>query len=256
MWPSSSWPPDQASPGRSRASAAGDIFSPPQPRQASGLTDARPRRSWTRHEMARAGAPRREPRQGAVMTVDGVPGIADAPRLARWLSASGVASGELGAIELIAGGRSNLTYRLESGGSRLVLRRPPLGHVLPTAHDMATLGDPLADLGLTLIYWADPGDAEWLDINVGAAVTARPGFLSRAGLARRYAELTGRDLSGIGYYMAFGCFKLAVVLEGIHARFLQHKTVGEGFEREGPAVPVLIERAHQMLDTGLADDIG
>jgi len=78
-----------------------------------------------------------EPRQGAVMTVDGVPGIADAPRLARWLSASGVASGELGVIELIAGGRSNLTYRLDFGGSRLVLRRPPLGHVLPTAHDMA-----------------------------------------------------------------------------------------------------------------------
>ena len=51
--------------------------------------------------------------------------------------------------------------------------------------------------------------------------------------------------------MAFGCFKLAVVLEGIHARFLQHKTVGEGFEREGFAVPVLIERAHQMLDRGL-----
>ena len=51
--------------------------------------------------------------------------------------------------------------------------------------------------------------------------------------------------------MAFGCFKLAVVLEGIHARFLQHQTVGEGFEREGFAVPVLIERAHQMLDRGL-----
>jgi hypothetical protein len=49
--------------------------------------------------------------------------------------------------------------------------------------------------------------------------------------------------------MAFGCFKLAVVLEGIHARYLQRKTVGEGFEREGPAVPVLIERAHRMLDS-------
>ena len=122
--------------------------------------------------------------------------------------------------------------------------------------EMSTLGDPLADLGLTLIYWADPDDAEWLDINVGAAVTARPGFFSRAELARRYAELTGRDLAGIGYYMAFGCFKLAVVLEGIHARFLQNKTVGEGFEREGPAVPVLISRAHQMLDTGLGGGIG
>ena len=70
------------------------------------------------------------------MTSDGVPGIADAAALARWLDASGVASGELGGIELIAGGRSNLTYRVDVGGSRLVLRRPPLGHVLPTAHDM------------------------------------------------------------------------------------------------------------------------
>jgi aminoglycoside phosphotransferase (APT) family kinase protein len=121
--------------------------------------------------------------------------------------------------------------------------------------EMSTLGDPLADLGLTLIYWADPDDSQWGDVSIGAQVTAGPGFFSRAELASRYAELTGRDLSDIGYYMAFGCFKLAVVLEGIHARFLQHKTVGEGFEREGPAVPVLIERAHQMLDTGLPSEI-
>ena len=90
-----------------------------------------------------------------------------------------------------------------------------------------------------------------MNISVGSAITAGPGFLSRAEVASRYAQLTGRDLSGIGYYMAFGCFKLAVVLEGIHARFLQGKTVGEGFEREGFAVSALIERAHQMLDRGL-----
>ena len=116
--------------------------------------------------------------------------------------------------------------------------------------EMSTLGDPLADLGLTLMYWADPGEEDWLQINVGASVTAMPGFLRRAQVAARYAELTGRDISGIGYYLAFGCFKLAVVLEGIHARFLQNQTVGEGFEREGPAVPKLIARAHQMLDAG------
>jgi aminoglycoside phosphotransferase (APT) family kinase protein len=114
--------------------------------------------------------------------------------------------------------------------------------------EMSTLGDPLADLGLTLVYWADPGDSEWLRSNVGASVTARPGFYTGERFADRYAELTGRDVSGIGYYMAFGCFKLAVVLEGIHARFLQGKTVGEGFEREGPAVQVLVDRAHRMLD--------
>jgi aminoglycoside phosphotransferase (APT) family kinase protein len=117
--------------------------------------------------------------------------------------------------------------------------------------EMSTLGDPLADLGLTLSYWADASDDPgWLDVNVGAGITAGPGFLDRGQFAARYAELTGRDVSGIGYYIAFGYFKLAVVLEGINARFVQGKTVGEGFDREGRAVPVLIARAHHMLDVG------
>jgi aminoglycoside phosphotransferase (APT) family kinase protein len=115
--------------------------------------------------------------------------------------------------------------------------------------EMCTLGDPLADLGLALVYWADAGDDESMELSVSAAVTSCPGFLNRSQIAGRYAELTGRDVSRIGYYMAFGCFKLAVVLEGIHSRFLQHKTVGEGFEREGPAVPLLIQRAHRLLDS-------
>jgi aminoglycoside phosphotransferase (APT) family kinase protein len=115
--------------------------------------------------------------------------------------------------------------------------------------EMSTLGDPLADLGLTLMYWADGSAEQFPDINVGASVTALPGFYSRDQFGARYAELTGRDISSIGYYIAFGYFKLAVVLEGIHARYLLNQTVGEGFEREGPAVPLLIARAHQMLDT-------
>jgi aminoglycoside phosphotransferase (APT) family kinase protein len=114
--------------------------------------------------------------------------------------------------------------------------------------EMSTLGDPLADLGLTLSYWADGGEA-FGELTVGATVTALPGFYTRDQFAARYAALTGRDVSEIGYYIAFGYFKLAVVLEGIHARYLLHQTVGEGFEREGPAVPVLIARAHHMLDS-------
>jgi aminoglycoside phosphotransferase (APT) family kinase protein len=129
---------------------------------------------------------------------------------------------------------------------------PPGGPPVITAvldWEMSTLGDPLADLGLALVYWADAGDDESMELSVGSSVTAGPGFLSRLQVAERYAALTGRDVSRIGYYMAFGCFKLAVVLEGIHARFLQHKTVGEGFEQEGPAVPLLIQRAHRLLDS-------
>jgi aminoglycoside phosphotransferase (APT) family kinase protein len=122
--------------------------------------------------------------------------------------------------------------------------------------EMATLGDPLADLGLTLVYWTEDGEEGWLTPadaptgtrGVSADATANPGFWTRAQFAAEYARLTGRDVSRIGYYMAFGYFKLAVVLEGIHARYLQHQTVGEGFEREGFAVPLLIARAHQVLD--------
>jgi aminoglycoside phosphotransferase (APT) family kinase protein len=124
--------------------------------------------------------------------------------------------------------------------------RPAITAVLDW--EMSTLGDPLADLGLALVYWAQQGDQESLDLSVAATVTAGPGFLTRAQVAARYAAATGRDISGVGFYMAFGCFKLAVVLEGIHARFLQRKTVGEGFEREGAAVPALIQRAHRLLD--------
>ena len=122
--------------------------------------------------------------------------------------------------------------------------------------EMATLGDPLADLGLTLVYWTDPGEEGWLKQagvpadapGLSTDATASPGFWTRAEFAAEYARRTGRDISRIGYYVAFGYFKLAVVLEGIHARYLQRKTVGEGFEREGLVVPVLIARAHEVLD--------
>src|SRR6266568_1600089 len=116
--------------------------------------------------------------------------------------------------------------------------------------EMATLGDPLADLGLTLVYWLDPASGE-PGPGLRTDGTTSPGFLTRAEFAAGYARRTGRDISRIGYYTAFGYFKLAVVLEGIHARYLQHQTVGEGFEQEGAAVPALVARAHQVLD---ADD--
>jgi aminoglycoside phosphotransferase (APT) family kinase protein len=350
--------------------------------------------------------------------VAGVPGI-DVPRLSSWLAATLPGDEQITGIELLTGGRSNLTYLLRLGDRRVVLRRPPLGHVLPTAHDMrrehtvlsalsgsdvpvpaplalcadedvigapfylmdhvegrvlrtvedaadvapeearglserladalaaihlldveraglgdfgrpqgymarqlkrwgrqweashsadpgmsgateasydrlvkrlgerlpgegltglvhgdfrldnalvrlrpapeiaavvdwemSTLGDPLSDLGLTLVYWTDPGDAERQTIPVGSTVTSAPGFLDRREFADRYATLTGYDVTDLDFYVAFGCYKLAVILEGIHARFLQKATVGEGFEQIGASVPVLIDRAHRTLDEG------
>ncbi|GAA3666902.1 phosphotransferase family protein [Nonomuraea antimicrobica] len=337
-----------------------------------------------------------------------VPGI-DHPRLVAWMGRNVPDAGEPRSVSLISGGRSNLTYLVEAGERRLVLRRPPLGHVLPTAHDMrrewrvisalaptrvpvpepvafcgdedvigapfylmgyvagaavrtreqlgdpapertrrlserlaevlaeihavdyrevgladfgrpegylarqldrwcqqwersktadlpdydrlvrrlrerlpaeaagtlvhgdyrldntllrlgdleiaavvdwemSTLGDPLADLGLTLTYWHDRGDEERARIPVAGDVTVAPGFMSAAEFAGHYTKVSGREISDLGFYVAFGNFKLAVIVEGIHARFRQGKTVGEGFDRIGAAVPTLISRAHRMLD--------
>src|SRR5580700_1363306 len=75
---------------------------------------------------------------GGIQRVPGVPGVEDPVRLAKWMAGAGLADlGELRGVQLIAGGRSNLTYRVDLDGGQIVLRRPPLGHVLPTAHDMS-----------------------------------------------------------------------------------------------------------------------
>lgn len=136
-------------------------------------------------------------------------------------------------------------FRLDN---TLVRLRPVPAIAAVIDWEIATLGDPLADLGTLLTYWADPQDPDWARVNYGASVSTLPGFYTAAQLTACYGHLSGRDVSSVGWYVAFGCFKLAVVLEGIHARFLRKQTVGSGFEREGPAVPVLVSRAHRMLD--------
>jgi aminoglycoside phosphotransferase (APT) family kinase protein len=88
--------------------------------------------------------------------------------------------------------------------------------------ELCTLGDPLADVGYLGVYWND-----------GNAVTARPndptpagGFPAYADLLERYALRTGRDVSGIGYYIAFGCWRLAVISEGVYSRYV-HGAMGD-----------------------------
>ncbi|MBB6351282.1 phosphotransferase family protein [Nonomuraea muscovyensis] len=137
-------------------------------------------------------------------------------------------------------------YRLDNTLVRLTAEPPEILAVVDW--EMSTLGDPLADLGLTLTYWQDPGDDERAGLPVAGDVTLAPGFLNAAEFAAHYAKVSGRDIADLGFYVAFGNFKLAVIVEGIHARFRQGKTVGEGFDGIGAAVPTLIARAHRMLD--------
>ncbi|MEU8245972.1 phosphotransferase family protein [Nonomuraea sp. NPDC048916] len=136
-------------------------------------------------------------------------------------------------------------YRLDN----TLIRLTPAPEILAVVDwEMSTLGDPLADLGLTLTYWQEAGDEERAGIPVAGDVTVAPGFLNAAEFAAHYAKASGRDIADLGFYVAFGNFKLAVIVEGIHARFRQGKTVGDGFEHIGSAVPTLIARAHRILD--------
>lgn len=82
--------------------------------------------------------------------------------------------------------------------------------------ELCTLGDPLADVGLLAVYWSDPGDET---IPLLSAPTAADGFPRRAEAVQRYAELSGRDLSELDYYVAFAFWKLAIILEGVYTRF-------------------------------------
>ncbi len=94
--------------------------------------------------------------------------------------------------------------------------------------EMATLGDPLMDLGTTLGYWAEPDDPlELRQFNV----THLPGNLTRQQVAARYAERTGRDVSNIAFYYVFGLFKIGVILQQIYARYKQGLTHDERFGR-------------------------
>lgn len=106
--------------------------------------------------------------------------------------------------------------------------------------EMSTLGDPLADLGLLLVYWGGPG-AQMLPQT--AALARHPGFFSTHDVVEAYAEVSGRSVDDLDFHVALAYYKLAVILEGIHARFLKGKTVGDGFEDIGSGVPFLARAA-------------
>jgi aminoglycoside phosphotransferase (APT) family kinase protein len=115
--------------------------------------------------------------------------------------------------------------------------------------EMATLGDPLMDLGTTLCYWVEDGDADGLK-NLSFAPTMLPGMYSRRQLAERYAERTGRDLSQILFYFVFGLFKTAVVLQQIYYRYAQGLTTDARFAGLIHGVRLLAEAAQAAIDKG------
>jgi aminoglycoside phosphotransferase (APT) family kinase protein len=110
--------------------------------------------------------------------------------------------------------------------------------------EMATLGDPLCDLGLLTVYAVPvPGVAGVISDGMGP----HNGFPSIESLIQRYAERSGLDISHLPWYTALGYYKLAVICEGIHFRYAAGQTVGDGFDQIGDIVEPLVSAGLEAL---------
>jgi aminoglycoside phosphotransferase (APT) family kinase protein len=139
---------------------------------------------------------------------------------------------EQGAATIVHG-----DYRLDN-----LILSPEGGIAAVVDWELCTLGDPLADLGLLLVYWSEPDD-EFTPLFEAATTAA--GFPDRDAVRARYAKLSGRDLSELDFYVALGYWKLAVILEGVFARYAagQYGRSEEGFEQFAEVVERLAEAA-------------
>jgi aminoglycoside phosphotransferase (APT) family kinase protein len=114
--------------------------------------------------------------------------------------------------------------------------------------EICTLGDPLADVGLLMVYWTDPGDEAAL---IGVSPTTVPGFPDRAAMRSRYAAASGRDLRHLDFYVAFGYWKLACIVQGVYARYVGGAAAGDrsSVDEFGHSVVRLAEMARGALGT-------
>jgi len=109
--------------------------------------------------------------------------------------------------------------------------------------EMTTIGDPLADVGLTLCYWAW---APQIHTRAAPAITSSSGWYNRDQFVQRYAEKSGRDLTNVGYYEVLGIFKLAAILQQIYYRFRRGQTQDPRFQNFGESVRSLADLASSL----------
>lgn len=113
--------------------------------------------------------------------------------------------------------------------------------------EMATVGDPLVDLGCVMCYWPEAGDPP-VRREALSSITTQPGWFTRAQIVARYARITGRDVSALGYYEVFGIFKIAVVLQQIYFRYHCGQTQDERFRHFDARVRGLVEIAATLAE--------
>ena len=114
--------------------------------------------------------------------------------------------------------------------------------------EMTTVGDPLADLGVALSYWAGKDDPDFLQKGLGKeSITISEGFYTREAFLQEYASLSGRDVSDMKFYMVFAYFKLAGICQQIYYRFYRGQTQDVRFKNLHVYVKGLIEHAAQVM---------
>jgi aminoglycoside phosphotransferase (APT) family kinase protein len=131
-------------------------------------------------------------------------------------------------------------YRLDNA---MFAPDPPAHIVAIFDWEMATLGDPLADLGYLLSFWQEADDSGLELGDAGWRVSALPGFATREQLVARYAERTGRQIEHVAFYVALAIWKLAILLEGSYRRHLAGTTDDPFFATLDRGVPALAQRA-------------
>jgi aminoglycoside phosphotransferase (APT) family kinase protein len=127
-------------------------------------------------------------------------------------------------------------YKLDNLLLDTTVRTPAIAALLDW--EMATIGDPLMDLGTALAYWVEPSDDEEL-LAAGFAPTAHKGFFRREEFVAAYEERSGRPVPHWEYYYVYGLFKLAVILQQIYVRWVQGLTTDDRFASLGRSVLAL-----------------
>jgi len=135
-------------------------------------------------------------------------------------------------------------YKLDN-----VMFAPPPATRLVAIFDweMATLGDPLADLGWVLSFWGPTGDPPEPEPKGSNDITEQPGFLSREEMCARYERKTGRTMEHFAFYHCLAVWKLAIILEGLYRHYIEGTASNPKANEFEWEVPQLVDRAHRII---------
>ena len=112
--------------------------------------------------------------------------------------------------------------------------------------ELSTLGDPVADLAQTVLYWGDPDGPK---VPLIPTITTEAGWPGPDRLLERYCAATGTDPSHMPWYLAFATFKFAAIAQGVATRSLAGDMAGQDFGDIGPQIRDLVDHGHSILDS-------